>query len=116
VSFDTARGALTDPATHALAARIRTAEDGSTDPNALAPQTGDVRLRDGRTFHWSCETLLASPVRRPTRERHLAKFRRCVEFAADPLATSATEALIERIDVLDDVADVRELTDLVRSR
>ena len=39
--------ALTDPETHALAARVTTRDDGNPDPNALAPQTVTVRLKNG---------------------------------------------------------------------
>ena len=40
--------ALADPATRALAARIHTLSDGNSDPNALAPQSLTVHLKDGR--------------------------------------------------------------------
>jgi aconitate decarboxylase len=107
--------ALTDPATHALAARVRTIADGSADPNALAPQTVLVRLRDGRTLHWACETMLASPTRRLTRAQHLEKFRRCWTFAGTALPDSAREALITAVEDLETVADVRALARLLRA-
>jgi 2-methylcitrate dehydratase PrpD len=107
--------ALTDAATHDLAARIRTLDDGNPDPNALAPQDVTVRLHDGTTLHWHCDALLASPTRRLTRERHLAKFRRCLEFAADLLPPSAADELIAGVDALETIKDVRELTELLGS-
>jgi 2-methylcitrate dehydratase PrpD len=111
------RGAaeLNDPATHALAARVRTVEDGTTNQSALSPQTVTIRLTSGAERAWRCETMLASPSRRLTRDQHLAKFRRCWDFAADPLPAAAREALIETIDMLETLPDVSRLGDLVRA-
>jgi aconitate decarboxylase len=61
--------ALTDPATHALAARVRSESDGNPDPNALAPQAVTVRLADGRALTWRCEAMLARPSRPLDRAR-----------------------------------------------
>ncbi len=56
--------------------------------------------------------MLASPTRRLTREQHLTKFRRCWEFAEAPLTEAARDKLIDLVDRLEDVSDVRELTAL----
>jgi hypothetical protein len=53
--------------------------------------------------------MLAHPSRPLTREQHLAKFRRCLDFAAAPLAPGAGEQLIEAVDRLEELGDVREL-------
>jgi aconitate decarboxylase len=108
------RGAeLTDPATHALAPRIRMLSDGSDNPNALLPVDVVVKLKDGRQFSWHCDAMLASPSRRLTREQHLTKFRRCWEFAESPLTDSARDTLIDMVDHLETLADTRELTRLL---
>lgn len=104
---------LDDPSTHSLAPRIVMADDGSRDPNALVPQRVAVRLGSGAEHEWHCETMLAAPDRRLSREQHLAKFRRCWEFAADGLALEAREALIDMIDRLEDLDDVRNMTRLL---
>ncbi len=104
---------LTDPRTHALAPLITMRTDGSTNPNALVPQEVVIRLRDGRTHVWRGETMLASPERRLTREQHLTKFRRCWEFAAEPLPVAQADALIAMVDALEEVADVRTLVRLL---
>lgn len=110
VDLDHYRGdALTDPLTHRLAALVRTEEDGTTDPNALAPQTVAVRLHDGRELVWACDAMLASPARRLTRAQHLAKFRRCWSFADASFTEVARETMIERVDVLETLDDVAEL-------
>ncbi|MBO1078084.1 MmgE/PrpD family protein [Roseomonas haemaphysalidis] len=108
------RGAeLTDTATHALAQRVRMQSDGGTDPNALVPVSVEMTLRNGEVRNWGCEQMLASPGRRLSREQHLTKFRRCWEFAEAPLPTTAREKLIEMVDALESLADVRDLTALL---
>lgn len=108
--------ALADPATHALAARVRTLSDGNADPNALAPQSLAVHLKDGGKLEWRCETMLANPARPLTRDQHLAKFTRCLDFAAEPLAPDAGPRLIEATDRLEALADVRLLAGLAAAR
>ncbi len=112
VGIEHCRGAaLTDPATHELALRIVTEMNGNPDPNALAPQRVEITLRTGETLRWTCETMLASPARPLTREQHERKFTRCLEFAQKPLAGLA---LIDLVDRLEQVEDVRELCGLIR--
>jgi 2-methylcitrate dehydratase PrpD len=102
--------ALADPATHELAARVRTESDGNPDPNALAPQSVTVRLADGRALTWRCETMLASPSRPLDHAAHLDKFRRCWQLAAEPLPPDNREHLIGLVDGLETIADLRQLT------
>jgi len=104
--------ALTDAETHALAARIQTTPDDNPDPNALAPQTVLVHLKSGATLRWHAETLLANPARPLTEAQHLAKFRRCLDFAAEPLRSDAADELIllsRRLETLRDVGVLAEL-------
>jgi 2-methylcitrate dehydratase PrpD len=105
--------ALRDPATQALAARVETRADDNPDPNALAPQAVVVHLKDGAELRWRCETMLAHPARPLTPAQHLAKFRRCWTFAAETLAEEAGERLVEAAERLEDIPDVRLLTQLV---
>jgi len=105
---------LTDPATHALAGRVRTVSDGSENPNALAPQSVTVRLRSGSALQWACETMLASSARPLSRAQHLAKFETCWSFAAEPLSAAARDRLVAEIDALEHVADVAALTALLQ--
>jgi 2-methylcitrate dehydratase PrpD len=105
--------ALTDPETHRLAQRIVMLSDNNTDPNALVPVEVTIALTTGQTLHWRCEAMLASPGRRLTRDQHLTKFRRCWEFAHAPMPDSQRESLIDMVDHLDSVADIRTLTPLL---
>ena len=56
--------------------------------------------------------MLANPARPLTREQHLAKFRRCLDFAAIPLAPGTGDRLIDAVDRLEGMEDVRDLSKL----
>ncbi len=104
---------LTDAETHRVAQRVRMLSDGSADPNALVPVEVTIELTNGQTLHWRCEAMLASPTRRLAREQHLTKFRRCWQFAHDPMPETQRDALIDTIDHLETVSDVRALSPLL---
>ena len=105
------RGAeLTDPATHEMAKRITMDSDNNPDPNALVPQEVVITLKDSTVLRWHCDIMLANPARRLTREQHLAKFRRCLDFAQEPLRAGTGDTLIGLVDRLEQLTDVRELT------
>jgi 2-methylcitrate dehydratase PrpD len=108
------RGAhLTDPTTHELARLFHMEVDDNPDPNALTPHDVVVRFKDGRERRWHCAEMLASPARRFTRAQHLEKFRYCCGFATEKLADDKIERLIELVDRLEDVDDVRALIPLL---
>ncbi len=106
--------ALTDPQTHRLASRVAMLSDGNTDPNALVPVEVTITLTSGEALHWRCEAMLASPARRLTRAQHLTKFRRCWMFAQAPMADGQRDALIDLVDNLERVIDVRAMGQLLR--
>lgn len=105
--------ALTDAATHELAARISMRMDDNPDANALAPQRVVITMQDGAVHEWRCAAMLAHPSRPLTREQHLAKFFRCWEFADVPLGRERAERLMEMVDRLEGVEDVRAVTGLL---
>jgi len=98
--------------TQALAVRVETRSNGNPDPNAMAPQSLVVHLRNGTALSWRCETMLAHPARPLTQGQHLAKFRRCLDFAATPLASGVAERLADAVDRLEELEDVRLLARL----
>lgn len=106
-------GALTDPVTHALAARVRTVPDSNLDANALAPQTVTVRLADGRVLTWQCGAMFASPPRPLGRAGQLEKFRGCWSRAANALPIRNCQLVIDMVDRLEHVNDLRRLTMLL---
>lgn len=109
-----AGASLTDPATHALAARIRVAQDDNPDPNALWPQRFAIRLKDGWTWDRVVDKAIGHPDNPIPRATQLAKFRRCWTLAPRPLADA--DAVIRAVEALDSLADVGDLTALLRGR
>lgn len=105
--------AIADPARQALAARIRVLRDGNPSLNALAPQRVEVDLRDGRRLALDLPAVLGAPGRPLVRERHLAKFRIAASTGRVPLPAAQVEALIEAVDRLEELDDVRRLVDLL---
>lgn len=105
--------AIADPRRHALAARIQVAPDGNPAVNALAPQRVEARLRDGRLVAMDLPAALGAPGRPLSRERHLDKFERASASGLRPLPTSRCRQLVEVVDHLEQLADVRLLVDLL---
>jgi len=105
--------AIADPRRHELAARIRVAPDGNPAVNALAPQRVEVRLRDGHIVAMDLPAVLGAPGRPLGRERHLAKFHRASASGLRPFPAARREALVHAVDRLEELADVRELVDLL---
>jgi hypothetical protein len=68
--------------------------DGIPDPNALVPQEVVVTLKDGTVQRWHCAVMPANPARRLTREQHLTKFRRCLDFAREPLRPGTSDTIM----------------------
>jgi 2-methylcitrate dehydratase PrpD len=109
-----AGAALTDPATHALAARIRVEQDDNPDVNALWPQRFAIRLKDGWAWDKVVDKAIGHPDNPLARAAQLAKFRRSWALAPQPLADA--DAVIGAVEALESLADVRDLTALVRGR
>jgi 2-methylcitrate dehydratase PrpD len=109
---DFAPDRLVDPATHALASRIEVVADDNPDENALVPQTVEVRLANGQRHAVRLDAVIGHPDHPLSRAQYLDKFRRCWTYGAQPLPPARGERLIERIDQLEDVEDVRELVAL----
>nr|WP_243760547.1 MmgE/PrpD family protein [Aestuariicella hydrocarbonica] len=107
--------ALRDPRRLALADKIHMQANTINDPNALAPQSVEVHLTDGRCQRVELPAVLGSPARSLSREQHLKKFRQCCRSGAQPLSTTAIERLIDSVDQLQACADVRALIALTRA-
>jgi 2-methylcitrate dehydratase PrpD len=102
--------ALRDPATLALAARIRVESDGGSDPAAFAPQIAVARLKDGAERRVHIDALPGSPANPLTRDEHLAKFRACCAFAG--LDATKAETLITLVGTFEAAPDARALLPL----
>jgi 2-methylcitrate dehydratase PrpD len=105
--------ALRDPERLALAARIRPILDRNPAVNALAPQRVEATLRDGRELAIDLPAVLGAPGRPLSREQHLAKFRRAASSGAQSFDATRIARLIEQVDELDTIDDMRSLIDLM---
>lgn len=105
--------ALRDPLRHALAARIRVEHDGNPAVNALAPQRVEVRLKNGQEYALDLPAVLGAPGRPLDRAAHLGKFRRACQSGIVALSSGRQQQLIDTVDQLEAVADMRDLVDLL---
>ena len=105
--------ALKDERRLALGRRVAVEIDGNPDKNALTPVTVAVMLKDGKKHEITMDVVYGNPAKPMTREAHLEKFRRNWRIAARPLGEQDAERLIEFVDRLEDVDDVRRLVDLM---
>jgi 2-methylcitrate dehydratase PrpD len=78
--------------------------------------TGQVEIttRSGETLSETVPVPLGHPDRPLSLEQIVAKLRDCASHSAHPIRGDALEQLVERVDKLEEVADVRVLADLVR--
>lgn len=104
---------LRDPARHALAAKIRVEHDGNPAVNALAPQRVEVLLTDGRRLALDLPAVLGAPGRPLDRTAHLDKFLRASRSGLVALSDTRQQQLIEAVDRLEALADMRHLVDLL---
>ena len=103
--------ALADPARLQLAARTRVLRDGNPSLNALSPQRVEVTLHDGGELAIDLPAVLGAPGRPLERHRHLAKFRRAAASGLRPMSPEGVERVIQLVDDLPQLADVRLLVD-----
>ena len=95
-----------------LARKISIEIDGNPDPNALSPVEVEIKMEDGEKFFKRIDTVYGNPNKPLTRDAHLAKFRRNWKAAAISLSAEKGEELINNIDCLEGVEDIRSLIDL----
>ena len=105
--------ALADAETYELASRVSVVADDNPNPNAMAPQSVVVRLTDGTELHWRCDAMMAHPTRQLNRRDQIAKFDRCLAFAAEPFGQDAKGRLVEIVDRLENITDVQALAYLL---
>ncbi|HEX7871269.1 MAG TPA: MmgE/PrpD family protein [Sphingobium sp.] len=94
---------LSDPVLLALAERIVVEVDDNPDPAAFVPALGTATLTDGREVSHVVTQQFGSPEWPLSRDEHMAKAKRCLEFGGLPEVHADLAALVERIDRVDDV-------------
>lgn len=105
--------ALTDAETQDLASRVEVSRESNPNPSALTPVKVTVTLRNGDTLERTQNLIYGNPAKPMTREAHLAKFRTNWRSSALPLLSENAERLIEAVDGIDTIGDVREIVSLL---
>lgn len=101
------RAALDDPERLALAGRLSVVPNDCIDPNALAPQRVEVRLRDGRRLAIDLPAVLGHPQRALPADAQRAKFDACCAHAG--LSSPDIAALHDACRGLANCSDVAAL-------
>jgi aconitate decarboxylase len=96
-----------------LAERITILVNDNSDPNALAPLTLSVELKDGSIFSTSQDIVLGNPLNPLSRDEHLAKFTRNCASARPVIPEAQIKALIKRSDNLENEEDISSIVDLM---
>jgi 2-methylcitrate dehydratase PrpD len=107
---------LVDQRLQALGQRFQVIVDDNPDPNALSPQTVIIRLKNGQEHSLTIPHTLGSPQRPLTHEQHLAKARRCLSAARNPLPDNAAEQLITMVEHLDTLPSCEDLLQPLQPR
>jgi aconitate decarboxylase len=97
-------------AAQAHAARVHVVLDGNPDPNAMAPQTIELKLRDGRIFNRHIVTPLGSPGNELSRDGQLQKAQFCLELGG---LDKSADTLFDAASRLDQMADAAALFHIV---
>ena len=101
--------ALTAADVHAVALRVTVVPDGNPDENAIVPQRVEIERADGRRHEVRLDRVIGQPSHPLTRDAHLDKFRRCWTYGAERLEPANAERMIDAVDRLESLPDVREL-------
>jgi 2-methylcitrate dehydratase PrpD len=104
---------MKDPKVLALADRVSVQLDESPGRRKEAASV-EIRVRDGRVLRHEVRYPLGDDRRNPISQAQLEeKFRDCASFSNKPLASADVERIIERIRHLEQLDDVRQITELV---
>lgn len=104
--------ALSDPEIHAQAAKVTLHLDGNPDENALDPQRFVFDLKDGRRHEVALPYVLGHPKAPLSDDQNLAKFRRCIGYAATPMSEAQGRALEDAVSGVTDLEDAALLAQL----
>lgn len=100
---------FTSAAANDYASRVHVVLDGNPDPNALSPQTINLKLKDGRTFERHVVTPLGSPGNALDRQGQLEKAQFCFELGGLKRPASALFDAVSRLDQMDDAASLFQI-------
>jgi 2-methylcitrate dehydratase PrpD len=106
---------LADPQRLTLARRVELVANEIIDANALAPQSVEIRLKNGAVYTIHLPAVLGHPERPLGRAEQLQKFEACCASAKSAFAPSQVAQLLAALDSLDTVDEVSIVVDLAVS-
>lgn len=106
-------GNLSDSEIGDLAKRIDIVIDGNPDPNALSPISVDINLKDSGSLTTTREIIYGNPGNPMSHKDHLEKFRNNCANARPAIPSAQSEALIARVDDLENEQEIAALVDLM---
>ena len=102
--------AIKDPKIAELTAKIKLIIDPQIKHKV--PITVKIRTKAGQVYSETVHTYKGMPEDPFTPEEFREKFRKCVRFSIRPMVEEQVESMIERIEKLDDLEEIGELTNL----
>ena len=90
----------------ALGERFNIVLNDTTDPNALGPQSCTIKLKSGKEYKAHCAVPYGSPGNRMDKAAREEKVRTCFDVGG---RTADPQALINSIELIEDMEDVRAL-------
>jgi len=79
------------------------------DTGGVPPGIVEITLKGGETFRKRVDFPYGHSSNPMSRERLVTKFRDCASYAAKPLSTKRIEKIVELIDNLEQIDDIREI-------
>lgn len=103
--------AIKDPKIQELTGKIKLTVDPQIKHKV--PVTVKIKTKGGRVYSGSVNTYRGMPEDPLTLEECRDKFRKCTRFSIRPMAEARVEAIVEKVGRLEEMKDVRALTDLL---
>jgi 2-methylcitrate dehydratase PrpD len=111
---DFSEESVRDPQVNQLARSVRVVENTKLDPNVLVPVIVEAKLKNGTVHSATCDAMRGSPSSMLSEAEFVDKFKRCMEYAANPLSASNVTSVIESILMLEHLKDVSVLMPMLR--
>lgn len=105
--------AINDPAVLELAGRVEVSADATMDARGHTAVDMLVVTKDAREFLRKTDVAPGFPESPLSKAEHLQRFHDCIAFASKPPAPNKVAAIIDRVDRIEDLDDVRELIPLL---
>jgi 2-methylcitrate dehydratase PrpD len=105
--------AIRDPRVLELTRRVDVVVDPAMEARGHTPVDMTVTLKDGRELFRQIDVAPGFPGNPLTKEEQEARFLDCIAYANKPLPKEKVEWIVERVDRIDQLSDVRVLIPLL---